>query len=307
MANIPETVKGSTIVVVGASSGFGRGAAVELAKQGANVVVVARRSKSLDKLVDEIKTAGGTAVAVAADVSKPEDIQKIADTAIKAYGRFDVWINNVGIGALGYFWDIPIEVHARVVDVNLTGLIYGAHAAVKQFISQGGGTLINVGSIDSEVPLALQNTYASTKGAVLHLSKSLNEELRLSGHGDTIKVATIMPWAVDTPWWNHAANYSGHEPRMAAMDDPELVVDAIVEACTNPKEEMPVGIKAKTSKVSHYIFPDLTERMSADLAKRERNKADKTRDNNGTVFTPNSKDEGMHGGIRKRMEREDEE
>nr|WP_231632743.1 SDR family NAD(P)-dependent oxidoreductase [Gordonia sp. HS-NH1] len=117
------------------------------------------------------------------------------------FGSIDVWVNNVGVGAVGYFWDIPIEDHARLVDVNLKGLIYGAHAALRVFRSQGGrGTLVNVGSVDSAVPIALQNTYAATKAAVRSLGHSLSEELRMAGDDD-IKVGTIMPWAVDTPWW----------------------------------------------------------------------------------------------------------
>ncbi|WP_319021358.1 hypothetical protein [Pseudomonas sp. FME51] len=86
---------------------------------------------------------------------------------------------------------------------------------------------------------------------MLSLSRSLNEELRLSG-SEQIKVAAIMPWAVDTPWWLHAANYSGHVPRMTAMDDPELVVQAIVHACVNPKEETPVGWNANASNLSRH-------------------------------------------------------
>ena len=95
--------------------------------------------------------------------------------------------------------------------MNLKGLIYGAHIAFWQFWAQGGGTLINVGSMDSEVPLAYQASYAATKAAVLSLSRSLTEELRLAGN-EAIKIGTIMPCAVDTPWWTHAANYSGHAP-----------------------------------------------------------------------------------------------
>lgn len=269
MTNRPEALNNATVIVVGASSGFGRGVALKAAKEGANVVVAARRTDMLKSLVEEITASGGKAMLVTADVSNPEDIDAITKNAIDRYGPIDVWINNVGVGALGYFWDIPIEDHSRVVDVNLKGLIYGAHAALKQFIKQGGGTLVNVGSIDSEVPLALQNTYAATKSAVLSLSKSLNEELRLSGRDDTIKVATIMPWAVDTPWWAHAANYTGHKARMASMDDPEIVVDAIIEACTNPKEKTPVGAKAKLSNFAHQIMPKAAELMSAKTAKKK--------------------------------------
>lgn len=189
--------------------------------------------------------------------------------------------------------------------MNLKGLIYGTHAALRQFIIQEGGTLVNIGSIDSEVPLALQNTYASTKAAVLSLSRTLNEELRLSGHGDTIKVATIMPWAVDTPWWNHAANYTGHAPRMMAMDDPEIVVNAILDACTQPKEEMPVGPKARLANISHHLFPDLTEKMSGVLSKRESVKGMPCPPTTGTLFDPMEEGRTMDGGIRARMAKED--
>jgi short-subunit dehydrogenase len=79
--------------------------------------------------------------------------------------------------------------------------VVGANAALSTFVDQGAGTLVNVASIDSEVPLALQNTYAATKAGVLSLTRSLNQELRLCGHDDTINVADIMPWAVDTRWW----------------------------------------------------------------------------------------------------------
>nr|WP_314255903.1 SDR family NAD(P)-dependent oxidoreductase [uncultured Devosia sp.] len=297
-------ISGKTIVIAGASSGFGRGAALELARQGANVVVAARRIEALDSLVSEIVAAGGKAVSAKCDVSSAKDVAKLKDTAVQHYGRIDVWVNNVGVGALGLFWDIPIEDHARLIDVNLKGLLYGAHAALLEFKAQGFGVLVNVGSIDSEVPLAYQASYAATKAAVLSLSRSLNEELRLAELPD-IKVATIMPWAVDTPWWTHAANYTGHQPRMAAMDDPEIVVDAIVRACVHPKEEMPVGPKAHASNISHHLFGDLTERLSADIAHREVHKAWLAPSTTGSLHTPMSEGTSVDGGIRARMKQED--
>lgn len=305
MATPLREIAGSTVVLAGASSGFGRGAALELAQQGARVVVAARRRALLEELVGQIEREGGKATAVATDVSSEDDVRRLAAAAIERYGRIDVWINNVGVGALGYFWEIPRDVHARVVDVNLKGLIYGAHAALSHFVARGQGTLINVGSIDSEVPLALQNTYAATKAGVLSLGRSLNEELRLAGYAERIKVATIMPWAVDTPWWKHAANFTGHKPRMMAMDDPQIVVNAIVRACTDPKEEMPVGPKAHLSKLSHHIFPDLTERLSANIAEREKEKGEPAPNTSGSLFVPMADGRGVRGGVRERMEIED--
>ncbi len=305
MAEIRRDIKDSVVVVLGGSSGFGRGVALKLGQAGAKVVLAARRDNLLSEIEQEIVSAGGEAVAVRCDISNAEDVTKVATTAVETFGRVDVWINNVGIGALGLFWDIPVEDQARVIDVNFKGLMFGAHAALRQFRSQGYGVLVNTGSIDSEVPIAYQTTYAATKAAVLSMSRSLNEELRLSGENDSIKVATVMPWAVDTPWWTHAANYTGHQPRMAVMDDPEIVIDAIADACTDPKEEMPVGAKARASDTSHHLFPDLTERMSASIADSEVKKAAPLQPTTGSLYEPMQEGSGVGGGIRERMEQED--
>ena len=307
MSSTPTTrpeLEGSTVVITGATSGLGRGTALALAASGANVVLAARRGEVLEALVAGICEAGGNALAVPADVSRAADVARLGRAAVDRFGQLDVWINNVGVGALGLFWDIPAEDHARVVDVNLKGLIYGAHEALGRFRSQGFGTLVNIGSIDSEVPLAYQASYAATKAAVLSLGRSLNEELRLAGLED-IHVATIMPWAVDTPWWIHAANYTGHAPRMAAMDDPGTVIDAIVRACVEPEEEMPVGAKARASNASHHLFPELTQRISARIVDREIGKAAPLRPTSGAIHEPTTEGAGINGGIRERMARED--
>lgn len=78
--------------------------------------------------------------------------------------------------------------------------------------------------------------------------------------------------AVDTLWWTHAANYTGHAPRMAAMDDPQIVIDAIIAACTDPKQQ-PVGPKAHAPNISHHLFPQLPERLSGKIVDREIDKA----------------------------------
>ena len=305
MSNIPDTVDGSTIVITGASSGFGRGTALALAEQGAKVVVAARRTDVLDGLVEEIKAAGGSALAVTTDVSDADQVRALARAAQDAFGRIHVWINNVGIGALGNFWEIPTDVHARVIDVNVNGYIYGSHVALNHFIEQGGGTLVNVGSVDSEIPIAMQNSYAASKAAVLSLGRSLNTELRMAGHGDTIRVATVMPWGADTPWFEHAANYMGHAPRLPMLDGPEVVVKTIVKACTKPDEEMPAGIKAFGATLSHKLAPDLTERLSGEIFKRDSMRGEPRPITQGAVFEPVPEGTTVEGNVRERMERED--
>jgi short-subunit dehydrogenase len=155
------------------------------------------------------------------------------------------------------------------------------------------------------VPLAYQAVYSATKAGVLSLGRTLNEEIRLSGAARTIRVATIMPWATDTPIWSHAANYTGHAARMAAMDDPQKVVNAIVRASIHPQEELPAGWKAQGSYILHRLLPDSTETLAANIAHREMEKAAPVPASSGNLHKPMNEGREVRGGVRERMELED--
>jgi short-subunit dehydrogenase len=193
------------------------------------------------------------------------------------------------------------ELRAR----GVKGVLYGSHTAIRQFIKQVNGTLVNVGSIDSGVPFVYQATYAASKAAVLSIARSVNQELRHAGNAKTIRIATVMPWAADTPWWPHAANYSGRAPRMAMMDDPQKVVDSMVWVSLHPREELPVGWKAQASFSAHHIFPDLVERVSANIQRAELDKASQAPPTSGSLHQPMASGTTVDGGIRERMRQED--
>lgn len=265
-------LEGKTFVITGASSGFGKGVALELGNCHANVVLAARRGYLLEEIAKQIIKAGGTALVVETDVSKYADVAHLADTAILRFGKIDGWINNAGVASIGPFWDIPMEEHDRVIDVNLKGVFYGSYTAVKLFREQGYGTLINLGSVESEVPTAYQSSYSATKAAVRNLGEVLHEELRLNGYSN-IRVVTIMPWAANTPFWQHLANHSGGTVSMIAMDDPQKIIHAILHATLNGKREIPVGWKAKTAVMMHRMFPHFTERSAGRLAHKYQYKA----------------------------------
>ena len=295
---------GKTFVIVGASSGFGRGIAEQLGAYKANVVLAARRADLLEEVAAKVRAAGGTALVIPMDISKPEDVQRLADSAVKRFGDIDVWINMAGVGAIGRFWDIPIADQARIVDINLKGFIYGSHAAVRQFRAQGYGTLINMGSVESESPLAYHAAYAATKAGVRHLGQAINQELRLNGHRN-IKVVTVEPWATDTPFWGHAANYSGGTPRMGPMDGPQKVVNATIRASLRPRQEMPVGWKSRGAWAFHHLFPHLTERISANLIHRYQIKnAPPAPPTTGSAYEPMPSGRGVDDKVRQRMKAE---
>jgi short-subunit dehydrogenase len=304
-----ERIANRTFVVTGASSGLGRGVALRLASHGANVVLAARRTEVLEEVAGEVRAAGGRPLVVAADVARPDQVERLAGAAVERFGRIDVWINNAGVGAIGRFEEIPVEDHARVVDVNLKGVIHGSHAALRQFRRQGFGTLVNIASVEGRVPLAYHASYAATKHAVLGLGAALHQELRLAGT-PAIRVASVLPWAVDTPYWRNTANYSGGTPRMYLMDGPQEVVDAIVWVSVNPRKEYAVGWKAEGTVLGDRIWPGLAERVAADVVHRAQiETAPPAPPTAGSLHEPLRGDgtTSVEGDARARMAREDAE
>jgi short-subunit dehydrogenase len=298
------TLAGKTYVIIGASSGFGKGVAEKVAALGANVVLAARRTNLLEEMASSIEKGGGHALAVTADISKPEDVERLAVAAKEKFGTIDVWINDTGVGAFGKFEEIPVEDEARLIDVNLKGIIYGTHTALLIFKKQGHGTLINLGSIESEVPMAYQAVYAASKAGVLGLDKAIAQELRIAKN-KRIRVSTVMPWAVDTPWWDHAANYSGGTPQMIALDDPQIVVDAIVTDSIHPKDEVLVGLKSKGTALSHRLIPRRTERAAANVSyKYQMKAAPPAPSTDGTLVIPMSSGTEVNGHVRERMKQQ---
>jgi short-subunit dehydrogenase len=298
------TLTGKTYVIIGASSGFGKGVAEEVAALGANVVLAARRTNLLEEITNNIQRSGGHALAVTTDISKPEDVERLALAAQEKFGTIDVWINDTGVGALGKFEEIPVEDEARLIDVNLKGIIYGSHKAILIFKKQGYGTLINLGSIESMVPIAYQAAYAASKAGVLGLDKAIAQELRIAKN-KRIRVSTIMPWAVDTPWWDHAANYSGGTPQMIGMDAPKIVIDAIVKDSIHPRDEVLVGLKSKAASLSHRLTPRMSEHATANVSyKYQIKNAHPSPSTDGTLITPMTSGTEVDGHVRERMKQQ---
>ena len=299
-------IAGRTFVVTGASSGLGRGVALKLAAYGGNVVLAARRTAVLDEVAAEAQAAGGQALVVTTDVSQPDQVERLVTAAVGRFGRIDAWVNDAAVAAIGRFDEVPVEDHARVVDVNLKGYIYGSHAALLQFRRQGYGTLVNVASVEGHVPLAYHASYAATKAAIIALDAALNQELRLSG-ARAIKIVTVEPWAVDTPFYVHAANYTGHATRMSTMDGPWETVDSIVWAAIHPwRGEYPVGWKAAGGVLGAQLWPGLANRIGADVIQNAQfNKAPPAPPTAGSLFEPMPSGTGVEGGVRARMEQED--
>ncbi len=186
---------GKVAIVTGASKGIGAGIAEELALAGASVVVNYASSKQgADATVERITKAGGKAVAVGADVSKPEEIKTLIDETVKAFGdKIDVLVNNAGVYGMTPLGEITPEEFYREFNLNVLGLLLTTQAAVPHF-PEAGGSVINIGSAVGRNPSAGMTVYSATKGAVDALSIGLGKELGPKG----IRVNSLNPGPVTT-------------------------------------------------------------------------------------------------------------
>jgi len=282
-----EAHKDKVVVITGASSGFGKGAAIELAPLGARLVLAARRADLLDELARECRTRGGAAVACPTDVSRKEDVERLARTALDAFGRIDVWVNNAGVGAIGRFEDVPLDVHEQVIGTDLLGTLYGSHYAYRQFLRQGSGVLINVASEQGFETVPYYSSYAAAKHGVLGLSGALRQEIKQNGITG-VHVCTVMPTAHDTPFFDHAANYSGREVKAPSpLHDPENVVKAIVRLAHDPEDKEIVGADGVVKLAMSNLMPRATEKMGAkQMHKTQMEKPRPAPNSPGAVHAP---------------------
>ncbi len=184
-------------IVTGASTGIGRAIAARFVKDGAKVVIdYVGNSAPANELVAALKTIGGDAVAVAADVSDPAQVAMLVDETVKAFERLDVLVNNAGIEKKIPFVDIPKEEWDKTLGVNLTGPFLCAQQAAKKMIAQGGGgRIINISSVHEDLPMPTNAAYCAAKGGLRMLMRTMAVEL--APHG--ILVNNVAPGAVDTP------------------------------------------------------------------------------------------------------------
>jgi NAD(P)-dependent dehydrogenase (short-subunit alcohol dehydrogenase family) len=258
-----QRLAGKVVVITGASSGFGKGAARRFAEHGARLVLAARRGPLLEDLARECEAAGGQAVAQAADVSQRADVERIAATAVGEFGRIDVWVNNAGVGALGPFEHVPLDDHVKVIETNLLGTLFGSYLAYRRFLEQGAGVLINVASELGRHTVPYYASYVAAKHGVVGLSDSLRQEIQQKAllH---VHVCTVMPTAHDTPFFDHAANYTGHVVRAPApLHDPENVVETIVRLAQDPKDREIVGADGVVKILMKQLLPPVAEKMVA--------------------------------------------
>ncbi len=248
----------TVVAITGASAGIGRATALRLARDGASVVVCARRADRLDEVTREVEAAGGRALAVVSDVTREEDMAGLVAQAVERFGRLDVMICNAGFGIAGTIEDIDADQMRRLLDVNYLGTYHAARAALPVFRRQGRGHLMFISSIVGKRGVPFMGPYAATKFAQIGLAECLRSELAGTG----IHVSVVFPISTDTEFFDVMAQESGAATRaLGPRQSADQVADAIARAIARPVPEVYPYFTSRGLVWLNTLAPGLCDRV----------------------------------------------
>jgi short-subunit dehydrogenase len=280
-----KSLNEQVLVITGATSGIGLATARAAVRRGAMVVLAARDGEGLTRVHAELNRATGRVGAVVADVSQPDQVDRIVSFCVETFGGFDTWINNAGVSIYGPTLDVPFDDQRQLFDINYWGVVYGSTAAVRH-LSQRGGVLVNLGSIVSDRALPLQAAYCASKHAVKGFTDALRMEVEREGW--PVAICLVKPAAIDTPFFDHARNYMDRRPVAPPPVYPaEEVARAILSCAERPMRDVTVGGAGRAITLGAAIAPRMTDYYMEKLMFRaQQGEEDAPRDGNLYDSTP---------------------
>lgn len=289
-------MRGKAVVVTGASSGIGRATAALLAAQGANVVLVARSSESLAEAERECRAVAApgvqTLVAVA-DVADATAVEGALDAAAGRFGRVDAVVHSAAVLAYGRFEDVPSEVFDTALAVTLGGTVNIVRSALRHFRSQGGGSLVVVGSLLGKIATPYMSSYVTAKWAVHGLVRTVQIETRAD---PGIEVSLVSPGGVNTPVYRQAGSYLGwHGRPPPPVDSPEHVARAVVAALGRPRREASVGLGNPLAVLGFRVLPGVYDVLVTPLMRLGGISRDEAPPSPGNVLGPQPSGDAVHG------------
>lgn len=253
-------LRDQVVVITGASTGIGRETALQFGRQGSSVVLAARNEEALDSAVREVERLGGEALGVPTDVSQWGRVQALADRAVERFGRIDTWVNNAAVNEYALFADMTVEEIDRIVQVDLLGTIYGVKAALQHMKAGDGGTIINIGSVESKRGIPLQTAYSAAKHGVKGFTDALR--LELEHEQVPVKITLVLPASINTPLFDNARSKLGTKPRpIPPVYEPEVVAGAVLELAQRPLREVVAGGAGKGLTTAERLSPAALDRL----------------------------------------------
>ena len=255
-----------SIVITGATSGIGLATARRAARAGTCVFLIARGENDLKTLTEELQATGARAAWAVADVADHAALSEAAEKCVRLFGGFDTWVNNAGVSIYGAISVTSLDDQRRLFETNYWGVVNGSLVAAEHLrLREGGGAIINVGSILSDAPLPIQGVYSASKHAVKGFTNALRMELMREQA--PITVSLVKPAAVDSPYSRHARNLTGY-----ATQNPQpvyathVVADTILYCASHPIREITVGGGGRLIASFYSVLPGLAEPLFARFA-----------------------------------------
>jgi NAD(P)-dependent dehydrogenase (short-subunit alcohol dehydrogenase family) len=250
------------VVVTGGSAGLGRATAVEFARHGCNVAVIARDPGRLCETKRDIEAAGGRSLTFPVDVADAEAVEAAADTVVSEWNSLDVWVNCAMTTIFAPFHDIRPDEFRRVAEVTFLGFVHGTMAALKYMRPKNSGTIVQVGSALSYRAIPLQSAYCACKFAIRGFTDSLRSEL-LHDHC-AVRLTMVQMPAFNTPQFDWARNRMPRKPMpVPPIFQPEFGARAIVQAAQAAPRELWVGKPAIQAILGNFVVPAWLDRFLA--------------------------------------------
>ncbi len=285
---------GEVVLVTGASSGIGRATAVQFARRGASLVLVARSESTLEAAADECRAAGAKAVEVApVDVLDRVGLQAAVDTATGTFGRLDVVVHAATVMAYGRLEDLDPDVFERVVDTALHGTNNLVKAVLPVFRRQERGSMVVVSSLLASITAPTMGAYVAAKWGQLGMIRTLQQELR---ELPDVHVSAVAPGGTTTPIYDQAATVlgnTGHPP--PPVYTPERVARAIVDRVASPRRLKQSGFANPVIIAGFRLFPPVFDALVGPLLKVFGMSRDSVPATTGNVFAPVPEKEATRG------------
>jgi NAD(P)-dependent dehydrogenase (short-subunit alcohol dehydrogenase family) len=289
-----KSLADQVVLVTGASSGLGRAVARMAGARGAKVVVTARTGEALDNCVREIEAAGSEALAVPADCTVQDDVQRVVEQALDRFGRIDTYVANAIVTVYAETYRYEPDELRRIIDVNFFGQVYGYWAALPH-LRESHGTFVSIQSALAYRAIPLQGGYCASKAALRAFFESARVELEKAGWD--VAVSVVHPGAINTPQFDRDRQKIGYQPQpVPPIYQPEPFAAAVLHCCEHPIRELPVGWGSQKAIWAQKISPRAGDLMLRRMGWKSQHTGEpKPLDAPDNLFHPMPGDPGAHG------------